>query len=68
MSYFLFVSRNYNNVGTVMLQDIVAIKLDIMWESALKSILTHTHTSLFHNKVLLSLLPVSQDHPKLERS
>lgn len=51
-----------------MLQDIVAIKLDIMWESALKSILTHTHTSLFHNKVLLSLLPVSQDHPKLERS
>lgn len=49
-----------------MLQDIMVIKLDIMWESASKSILTHT--SLFHNKVLLSLLPVSQDHPKLERS
>lgn len=66
MSGFLFVSRNYNNVETVMLQDIMVIKLDIMWESASKSILTHT--SLFHNKVLLSLLPVSQDHPKLERS
>lgn len=45
-----------------MLQDIMAIKLDIMWESASKTVLTHTHLyfimkSFFYCFLFLRITP-----------
>lgn len=58
-----------------MLQDIVVTKIHIIWESASKSIHTHTHifkvasyNEYFIIESFFHCFLFSQDHPKVEKS